>query len=59
MSEQEGKWKITLVTIAANSISSQEKIPLVEAGLPFHEFNTLFHSDGASVPKGPSTVLCH
>lgn len=45
--------EITLVTIAANSISSQEKLPLVETGLPCNEFHTLFHSDGVSVPNGP------
>lgn len=53
MSEQGSKWKITLVTIAANSIPSQEKLPLVEAGLSLNEFHTLFHSDGASLPNGP------
>lgn len=39
MSEQGNIWKITLVTIAASSIPSQEELPLVEAGLPFNEFN--------------------
>jgi len=60
VSEQGSKWKITLVTIAANSISSQEKLPLVEAMFPFNEFNTLFHSDGASLPNGPrdGTFYC-
>lgn len=53
VSEQGSKWKITLVTIAANSISSQEKLPLVEAGLPCNEFRTLFHSDGVSLPNAP------
>lgn len=59
MSEQGSKWKITLVTIAANSVSSQEKPPLVEAGFPFNEFNTLFHSDGASLPNGPRDGTFH
>lgn len=60
MSERGGKWKITSVTTAVNSISPQEKLPLVEAGLPFNEFNTLFHSDGASLPNAPcdGTFYC-
>lgn len=39
---------------------TQEKLPLVEAGLPFNEFNTLFHSDGASLPNAPcdGTFYC-
>lgn len=53
VSEQGSRWKITLVTIAANSILSQEKLPLVEAGFPFNEFNMLFHSDGATLVNGP------
>lgn len=60
MSEQGSKWKITLVTIAANSISSQEKLPLVEAGFPFNEFKTQLHRDGVSLPNGPcdGTFYC-
>lgn len=57
------KWNITLVTIAANSISSHEKLSLVEAGFPFNEFTTLFPSNGCVLQMvhvtGLPTARCH
>lgn len=63
MSRERIKWNITLVTIAANSISSHEKLALVEAGFSFNEFTTLFPRNGRVLQMvhvtGLPTAPCH